>query len=94
MKKHITVLLSLSLCCFNNQTYADGMDQLQQETNALWSPAHQDPKNNQSEDASQDHSIATSMVAWGLGLAVVIGIIFGLIKSYNYSTTTPPKGSS
>lgn len=83
MKKKFTYLLLTSLALFSSPVYADGMQEFQEESNQLWSPSEQGKK-----DSSQDASIATSMIAWGLGLAVVIGIVFGVVKSYNSSSSS------
>jgi hypothetical protein len=83
MKKSITFLLLTAVCTYSPVVNDDGLDQYQQETNQIWSPTDEGTK-----DTSQDGQIAKSMLAWGLGLAVVIGIVFGLIKSYQSSSTT------
>lgn len=81
MKKYITITL-LSTLSFTGGLHAeDAFTQHQEETNKIWSPSG-DGKT----DDSQDTKIATSMVAWGIGLAVVIGLVFGLVKSYNSSS--------
>lgn len=83
MKKKLTYLLLASLALFTHPLHADGIEQFQEESNQIWSPSDQGKK-----DSSQDASIATSMIAWGLGLAVVIGIVFGIVKSYNSSSSS------
>ncbi len=83
MKKPITLFLLMSLAIFSPSIHADGLDQFQQETNSIWSPSE-----NGKKDTSQDAQIATSMWAWGIGLAVAIGIIFGIVKSYNSSSSS------
>lgn len=81
MKKFITLTLLSTLSLAGNLHGEDAFTQYQQETNKIWSPSEDGKK-----DDSQDTKIATSMVAWGIGLAVVIGLVFGLIKSYNSSS--------
>lgn len=83
MKKSIITVLLAAVCSYSPSAYADGLDQFQSETNKMWSPSDDGKK-----DSSQDGQIATSMWAWGIGLAVVIGIVFGLVKSYNNTSTT------
>lgn len=83
MKKKFTYLVLASIALFSSPVHADGIQEFQEETNQLWSPSDQGKK-----DTSQDASIATSMVAWGIGLAVVIGIIFGIVKSYKSSSSS------
>jgi hypothetical protein len=83
MKKPITLLILMSLAIFSPTVHADGLDQFQSETNSIWSPSE-----NGKKDSSQDAQINTSMWAWGIGLAVAIGIIFGIVKSYNSSSST------
>lgn len=83
MKKNFTYLLLTAIALFSSPVHADGIEQFQEESNQLWSPADQGKK-----DSSQDASIATSMIAWGIGLAVVIGIIFGVVKSYNSTSSS------
>jgi hypothetical protein len=83
MKKKFTYVLLASIALFSSPVQADGIQEFHEESNQLWSPSDQGKK-----DTSQDASIATSMLAWGLGLAVVIGIVFGIVKSYNNTSTT------
>lgn len=83
MKKKFTYLVLACLALFSSPVHADQMQAFQEETNQLWSPSDQGKT-----DSSQDSSIATSMIAWGLGLAVVIGIVFGIVKSYSSTSTT------
>lgn len=80
MKKMISTLLAASVVLSHSPAYADGLEQFQKETNLIWSPEEQGQKDN-----TQDAQIGKSMLTWGIGLAVVIGVVFGLIKSYNSS---------
>ncbi len=84
MKKFVISLLLSTLTFTNQNLHAeDALTQYQQETNKIWSPSEDGQK-----DDSQDSKIATSMVAWGIGLAVVIGLVFGLVKSYQSSSSS------
>lgn len=84
MKKFVISLLLSTLTFTNQNLHAeDAFTQYQQETNKIWSPSEDGHK-----DDSQDSKIATSMVAWGIGLAVVIGLVFGLVKSYQSSSSS------
>jgi hypothetical protein len=84
MKKSISLIIMSTFTLTTSLAHAeDAFTQHQQETNKIWSPSEDGSK-----DDSQDSKIATSMVAWGIGLAVVIGLVFGLVKSYQSSSTT------
>jgi len=82
MRKFVIYLTLASLPFFSPYVTADAFNNFEAETSAIWSPDKKDP------DTSQDAKIATSMLAWGIGLAVAIAIVFGLLKSYNNTSSS------
>jgi hypothetical protein len=85
MKKFFTSCIFIGFSFFNSPAYADGLDTFQQESNMIWSPDDQG-----ATDSSENAKIATSMIAWGVGLAVIIALVFGLLNSY---PTPKPTGT-
>lgn len=80
MKKVTSLLVACTLVFANSNLHADGLETFKEETNKYWS------EDGSSEDNSQDTQIASSMLAWGLGLFVAIAVVFGLVKTYQSNT--------
>jgi hypothetical protein len=52
----------------------DAMDNYKKDTEEIW-------KTGESSEESTESSIAASMLGWGLGLAIIIGVTFSLLHN-------------
>jgi len=79
MKRIIPVLLSASLIFLSCSLSANDLETYQKDTDAVW----------RAGSGAQDGaftSIATSMMGWGIGLAVGIGILASVLHQSTAST--------
>ncbi len=76
MRKMLIAIMTITVAFATPLTADDGdLSQYAEQTEQLW-------QNNGKNDELND-SISTTMLAWGVGLAVGIGLVAGLVHQSN-----------